>query len=247
MQARRTDTGARQRGKPKRPAGPAGRRGTGAGRSPAPAPERHGLFRRRGPWLALAVVVAAVLVVTAVVAGRDGDGDLAQRTAELEEQEAARQAVQVTELTEVATTVHGQLLVLMAELHEALPVDGSAAATADASALAAWRAVVDGARAEFGDPPSASTEVNSTRAGLVLAVDLLSSALLAYESALDAGGADRQRLEGLATDLRRSAVDAWAVAATQLDLLNIDLDDRHVHLYLPVRPGEAVVDPHGHD
>jgi hypothetical protein len=192
------------------------------------------------------VVVAAVLVVTAVIAGRGGGGDVAQRTAELEEQEAARQATQVTELTEVATTVHGRLLALMAELHEVLPVNGSPAATVDATALAAWRAVVDGARAEFGDPPSASTEVNTTRAGLVLAIDLLSSALLTYEAALEADGADRQRLEGLATDLRRNAVDAWAVAATQLDLLNIDLYDRHVHLYLPIRPGEAVVDPHGH-
>jgi hypothetical protein len=195
------------------------------------------------------VIVAAVLVVTAAVAGRGGGGDsgVEQRTAELEAQEAARHATQVAELTEVATTVHGQLLSLMAELHEVLPVDGSPAATADATALAAWRAVVDGTRAEFGDPPSASTEVNTVRGGLVLAVDLLGSALLAYESALVADGTDRQRLEGLAIDLRRNAVDAWAVAATQLDLLNIDLDDRHVHLYLPVRPGEAVVDPHGHD
>jgi hypothetical protein len=194
------------------------------------------------------VVVAAVLVLAAMIAGRGGGGDdVAQRTAELEEQEAARHATQVTELTEVATTVHEQLLALMAELHEVLPVDGSPAATADATALAVWRAVVDGARAEFGDPPSASTEVNTTRAGLVLAIDLLSSALLTYEAALDADGADRWRLEGLATDLRRNAVDAWAVAATQLDLLNIDLHDRHVHLYLPIRPGEEVVDPHGHD
>lgn len=247
MQARRTDPGARQRGKPGRRVEPAGRPGAGAGRSPSPAPGRQGPFRRRGPWLIIAGVVAALATAALIVtADRDGGGELAQRTAELEAQEADRNAAQVDDLTEVAVSVHGKLLPLMAELHEVMPVDGSPAATADPTALQEWRAVVDGARAEFGDPPSGSTEVNTTRAGLVLAVDLLGSVLLAYESALAAEGADHDRLAGLAADLRRNAVDTWAVAATQLDLLNIELYDRHVHLYLPLRPGEEVADPHGH-
>jgi hypothetical protein len=246
VQARRPDTLARQRGKSRRHTEHAGP-GTGAGRSPSSAPERLGPLRHRGPWIVLVALVVGAIVLVAALAGRDGGGELEQRTAELEEQEAAREAEQVGELTDIAVTVHGELLPVLAELHDVLPVEGPPGEPATHADLDGWRVAVDGARTEFGDPPSASTEVNTARGGLVLAVDLLGSSLTAYESALADDAGERPRLEGLAADLRRNAVDAWSVAATQLDLLNIDAGNGHVHLYLPVRPGEDVADPLGHD
>ncbi len=245
MQARRPDTLARQRGKSRGKTEPAGR-GSGAGRTPHPAPERRWPLRHRGPWIVVTVLVAAVILAAAVLVNRDGGSELEQRTAELEAQEAAREAEHVTQLTDTAVTVHDQLVPVMAELHAALPVDGAPAEPSTAAEVTEWQALVDGVRSEFGDPPSASTQVNTARGGLVLAVDLLSSALTAYESALAASDGESDRLEGLAGELRTNAVDAWAVAATQLDLLNIDAGHGHVHLYLPMRPGEDVEDPHGH-
>lgn len=231
------------RGKARRP-GTRGGRGTGAGRSPAPAPERATSLRHRGVWIAaLTVVTLGLVVAAAVVFGGTGD----DRAAELQAQEEAREAEQIVELNDVAIAVQAELLPVLDGLNAVLPVDPSAPARPGSSEdVASWRSAVDGAVATFGDPPSASTGVNLARNGLLLSVELLGSAVTAYESSLAAAGAERTALENLAADLRMQAVDAWGVAATHLDVLNIDAGHGHVHIYLPARPGEEMEAPHGH-
>ncbi|RIQ22254.1 hypothetical protein DY240_14145 [Jiangella rhizosphaerae] len=179
-----------------------------------------------------------------ITGGDDGDDPVAERVAELEAQEAERQVELVGQLTEQTTTAHGTLLTVIEGLHSVVPAEGTAAVSPGAD-HAAWHAAVDSARAAFGEPPSGSTEFNTTRNGLLLAVDLLGSSVTAYQSAEAApAGAQQEALLGLASDLRDQAVAAWSVAATQLDVLNIDAGNGHVHITLPSRPGEEV-DPHG--
>jgi hypothetical protein len=190
--------------------------------------------------------VVAVVVLVTIGPWRQTD-PYADRVAELQANEDARHASQVTELTELTVRVHADLLPVLAWWNDALPVDGAATAQpvtiGDVGAqLAAVEQVVDA----FGEPPSGSTDLNTARNGLLLSVELLGSGLLAFEAALDAEGESQVRLETLAADLRERAVDAWSVAATQLDLLNIDAGHGHVHIYLPLRPGDDVSDPHSH-
>ncbi|TDD97274.1 hypothetical protein [Jiangella asiatica] len=191
-----------------------------------------------------ALVALNIVLATLILSGGDDD-PLAERVAELEAEEEARNAEVITQLTEQATAAHDALLPVMEGLHGVLPAEGPpSGSVAPAADVAGWRSAVDDATATFGEPPSGSTEVNTARNGLVLAVDLLGSAVTAYESAAATpSGAQQDTLLTLASDLRTQAVGAWSVAATQLDVLNIDAGNGHVHINLPIRPGEEV-DPH---
>lgn len=220
-----------------------GRLRAGAGRPSVPASGQVRLPRRRGAWvLVLALLAAAGVVVAAsLVAGGKAGGPDPDRVAQLREQEERRFAAQVAELTELARSLHAALLPVLTGLHEVSPDDGAPLTSSDD--LRSWRAVIDDSVAKFGDPPSGSTATNMVREGLHLSVRLLGSALTAYESALAAEGDERQRLHKLAVDLRSQAVDAWSIAATQLDQLNTEVGNGHVHLYLSTNPDAA---HHGH-
>ncbi|TDD70052.1 hypothetical protein E1262_10805 [Jiangella aurantiaca] len=237
---------ANRRDESRRPSARGGR-GTGAGRSPSPAPGQQTPPRRRGFWIAVAAVLAALNIVlaTLVLTGGGGDDDpIADRVAELEAQEDARHLELVGQLTEQTTTAHGTLLSVIEGLHGVVPAEGTAAVSPTADP-AAWHAAVGSAVEAFGEPPSGSTEFNTARNGLLLAVDLLGSSVSAYDSAAVAeAGAQQDALLELSGRLRDQAVAAWSVAATQLDVLNIDAGNGHVHINLPSRPGEEV-DPHG--
>jgi hypothetical protein len=194
---------------------------------------------------AAAIVTAAVtaaITVAIVTSPNDGPTAIDERVAELEAQEAERNLERIDSLTQTTVAAHDELLPVMDQLHAILPLDGSPAQPASRDDVAALQASVSSAFEMFGSPESASTEVNVARGGFVLAVELLAASLTAYEAALDAGfetgGAGGSQLVEMAADLRMSAVDAWSVAATQLDVLNIDAENGHVHLYLPARPGE---------
>jgi hypothetical protein len=198
---------------------------------------------------AAAIVTAAVtaaITVAIVTSPNDGPTAIDERVAELEAQEAERNLERIDSLTQTTVAAHDELLPVMDQLHAILPLGGSPAQPASRDDVAALQASVSSAFEMFGSPESASTEVNVARGGFVLAVELLAASLTAYEAALDAGfdagfetgGAGGSQLVEMAADLRMSAVDAWSVAATQLDVLNIDAENGHVHLYLPARPGE---------
>ncbi len=195
----------------------------------------------------MAVALAAVNIVLATLVlggGRDDDDPVADRVAELEAQEEVRQVELVGELTQQTTAAHAGLLNVIDGLHMVVPSGGQAVVSPTVSP-AAWHSAVGAAIGTFGDPPSGSTEFNTARNGLLLAIDLLGSAATAYESAVAApAGPEQERLLELAGRLRDQAVAAWSVAATQLDVLNIDAGNGHLHITLPSRPGEEV-DPHG--
>ncbi|TDC53430.1 hypothetical protein E1212_05850 [Jiangella ureilytica] len=238
---------ANRRDESRRPSARGGR-GTGAGRSSSPAPGQQHPPRRRGFWIAVAAVLAAVNIVLATLVltgGDDSGGDpVAERVAELEAQEEDRHVELVAELTQQTTAAHSGLLPVIEGLHAVVPSGGTAAVSASATP-AAWHSAVGAAIGTFGEPPSGSTEFNTARNGLLLAIDLLGSAATAYEAAVAApAGPQQEELLELAGRLRDQAVAAWSVAATQLDVLNIDAGYGHVHITLPSRPGEEV-DPHG--
>lgn len=195
----------------------------------------------------MAAVLAAVNIVLATLVltsgGDDGDS-LDSRVADLEAQEDARHVELVAELTQQTTAAHSGLLPVIEGLHAVVPSGGTAAVSPTATP-AAWHSAVGAAIGTYGDPPSGSTEFNTARNGLLLAIDLLGSAATAYEAAAAApAGPQQEELLELAGRLRDQAVAAWSVAATQLDVLNIDAGYGHVHITLPSRPGEEV-DPHG--
>jgi hypothetical protein len=249
VQAQRPANVANRRDESRRPSARGGR-GTGAGRSSSPAPGQQTTPRRRGFWIALAVVLAAVNIVLATLVltsgGNDDDGGdpVAERVAELEAQEEARGVELVAELTQQTTAAHAGLLGVIEGLHTVVPAGGTAVVSPSVNP-GAWHTAVGAAIGTYGDPPSGSTEFNTVRNGLLLAIDLLGSAATAYESAVVApAGPQQDELLELAGRLRDQAVAAWSVAATQLDVLNIDAGYGHAHITLPARPGEEV-DPHG--
>ncbi len=246
MQAQRPANVANRRDESRRPSARGGR-GTGAGRSSSPAPGQQTPPRRRGFWIAVAAVLAAanIVLATLVLTGGDDDSDpVADRVAELEAQEADRQLELVGQLTEQTTAAHAGLLSVIEGLHTVVPT-GEPAVVSPSVDPAAWHTAVGAAIGTYGDAPSGSTEFNTARNGLLLAIDLLGSAATAYESAVAApAGPQQEELLELAGRLRDQAVAAWSVAATQLDVLNIDAGNGHVHITLPSRPGEEV-DPHG--
>jgi hypothetical protein len=195
------------------------------------------------------VVALVALVVLVIVLMRDdaSGGPDPDRVAELEAEEAERQAEQVVELTDLAFSIHDELLPVLEGMNEVLPVDGSASSrSADDDELSSWKAATDAAVGSFADPPSGSTGHNIARGGLQVSAELLASAVSAYELALDADGGHRAQLEELAADLRLQAVRTWSVAATQLDVLNIDAGHGHVHIYLPAEPGSGALAPDSH-
>lgn len=224
-----------------------GGRGTGAGRSSSPAPGQQDPPRRRGFWIAVAAVLATVNIVLAALvltSGRDSGDPVADRVAELEAQEERRNVELVGQLTDQATAAHAGLLPVIEGLHTVVPSGGSPVVSPSVDPVS-WHTAVGAAIGTFGDPPSGSTEFNTARNGLLLATDLLGSAATAYESAVVApAGPQQDELLELAGRLRDQAVAAWSVAATQLDVLNIEAGNGHAHITLPSRPGEEV-DPHG--
>jgi hypothetical protein len=205
---------------------PATRRGDAAGGSADPVRRSF----RRG----IAAGGAAVLVLLVVDEAR---------VAEREAAEVERNEAQVAELVDLARATLDDLEPVVDGMAGALPLDGSPGVAADAATVAQWRSAVDGAAADFADPPSGATATNVARGGFRSAVDQLGSAVTAYELALTADPATRPGLERLAGELRTQAVAAWSVAATQLDVVAIDSGLGHTHVYLPAAPGTGAFGP----
>jgi hypothetical protein len=171
------------------------------------------------------------------------------RVAELEAAEAERAVENLTAAGELAVSAQERLLPVMDGLYETLPVDGAGEgdasdgeSSADGAApptsadLDEWRAVVDEVATEMEALPTGSSEHNIVRNGLMLSTRLLGDTLDVLELAT---AEDSARLYGVAGDLRSRAVDAWAVAAVQLDLQHVEADRGHLHAFLPLHSGMA--------
>lgn len=218
---------------------------------------------------ALAVAAVALVLVVVLMVVRPWEGEAPSpsgfdvdpaRVAELEAAEAERAVENLTAAGELAQSAQERLLPVMDGLYEALPpkeegedggpADGGAAQPTPAE-LGEWRDVVDEVAADVEALPSGSSEHNIVRNGLVLSTRLLGDTLDVLELADGADGdaaGSSARLHVVAGDLRSRAVDAWAVAAVQLDLQHIEADRGHLHAFLPLHSemaaeGEAEV-PH---
>ncbi|MEU4383751.1 hypothetical protein [Promicromonospora sp. NPDC023805] len=189
----------------------------------------------------------ALLVVLLVVRPWEGEAPSAgefdvdpARVAELEAAEAERAVENLSAAAELAVSAQERLLPVMDGLYETLPAEEaeegeSAAAKPTSAELDEWRAVVDEVTAETQALPTGSSEHNIVRNGLMLSTRLLGNTLDVLE--LAAGAEDQARLHDVAGDLRSRAVDAWAVAAVQLDLQHIEADRGHLHAFLPLHSG----------
>lgn len=204
-------------------------------------------FRRWRILAPVAVVGALIVAVALATSGSSGaSDDLAARTAELERAELERDREQVTDLNAVVEQVLAELTPVLDSMDVALPVDGrDGPATVDETVVAAWRDTVTVASEAFADPPSGSTHVNVARSGFRLALDQLASAVVLVDTASRAPDEVRTDLLDQAADLRTQAVVAWSIAATQLDVANIELGNGHVHHYLPAAPGSGAFTPDG--
>jgi hypothetical protein len=171
------------------------------------------------------------------------------RVAELEAAEAERNVENLTAAGELGVSAQERLLPVMDGLHRALPTDGSRPARPTTAELGEWHAVVQEVAAEIEALPSGSSEHNIVRNGLLLSTRLLGDTLDVLELAGGADGTRRpehsERLYGVAGNLRTRAVDAWAVAAVQLDLGYIGADRGHLHVFLPLHSDMSTEDEPG--
>lgn len=197
------------------------------------APARGGKSRTAvTAVVALLLGAGGALGVQAIV---DRPDDAESSIAAAQEAEAQRDAETTRELTVIAREVAELLEPALAGLTAAIPSDDGASPgpLASATEVEVWRSSVDDARAAFGDSPSAGTAVNVARNSLIASVEQFQATVSTYEAALAADGAQQQRLIEIAGEQRSTAVYTWSVAATQLDLINVEADLGHAHVVLP--------------
>lgn len=252
---------------PEATARPSSRGGAGRPGTRSPVPTRR---RRLGRGAAVAAVLVAVAVALLVVLlvvlmvlrpwegappSADGFDVDPARVAELEAAEAERAVENLAAAGELAVSAQERLLPVMDGLYETLPpgeaadgdaADGGSADEPTSAELDEWRAVVDEVAAETEALPTGSSEHNIVRNGLMLSTRLLGDTLDVLELAAGDSGDGSARLYDVAGDLRTRAVDAWAVAAVQLDLQHIAADRGHLHAFLPLHSGmSAEGEAHG--
>ena len=196
-----------------------------------------------GSVLLVGAVVAAVVFV--FMGGDDQVTPDPERVAELEASAEERHVDQVEDLIGHTRAAHDEVLPVLESLNEVLPADGSAPSEdfPGTDEVDDWHSTVRNAGAHFDHADSGETGFNITHTGLSGSVDLLGSALTAYNSAVQADGAEQLELLELAADLRDQAVTAWSVSATQLDVVSIEAGHGHIHLYLPAEPGSGALQP----
>jgi hypothetical protein len=206
-----------------------------------------------GRVVGIAVAFALGVGVAAVVAVLVARQDPVQRKADqLRVAEAKRDGAQIVELTATVRSSVERLRPVLEGLGTALPIDrDEAPALAPASTVAGWREAAQQVARSYDDPPSGATATNIARESFATALDELTAAVEAYDSALRADGALQARLLDLAREQRNLAVRTWAVGATQLDVINIDAGRGHAHVFLSTGTGtgafSADPEPEGSD
>jgi hypothetical protein len=183
-------------------------------------------------WAIPLIVVAFVagLLLGGPVAGEERDP-----VAEMKAQDASRDKAQIETLTEQARRIQAGLLPVL----EGLAVPTPAAK----EQVTGWQSVTKKFVDEFAERPSAGTAVNIARGGLAAAVQQLDAAVATYAQGLDAP--DRENWLKTSARQRDMGIVTWSVAATQLDVLNVDSGRGHVHVFLPSRPGQGALTSDG--
>jgi hypothetical protein len=192
------------------------------------------------------VWISVPLIIVAFVAGLLLGKPVAAITdspdpvAEMKKQEAQRDATQIVDLTAQARRMQEGLVPVL---------DGLASTTATKDQVSSWQRITKAYVDEFSERPSAGTAVNIARSGLATSVKQLDLAVTTYSQALDAP--NKEPLLTNAKQQRELGIVTWSVAATQLDVLNIDAGKGHAHIFLPSEPGQGAMTsdgtPEGHN
>ncbi|MGZ3144745.1 hypothetical protein ACVDFE_22670 [Lentzea chajnantorensis] len=173
-------------------------------------------------WAGLVTAFLLGLAVAFLVGSWTGPDATEQRIAELEREEADRDAAQLGPLSDQARQSRDRLAPVLAAMAEA----------PTAEAVSGWRDVVAEVAGTYEQSPSAGNGINIARTGMRTAVQQLAAAVKTCELAFGGAEADRAALLALAQEQRMLAVRTWSVAAVQLDVLNIEAGRGHVHVQL---------------
>ncbi|GLH99640.1 hypothetical protein [Phytohabitans aurantiacus] len=203
---------------------------------PPPAPTA-----RRIVPIVVAFAVGALLAGPVGVVSAGAGDPAGERVSALRAEEAKRDVAQVVELTAHARRVQESLLPVLDGLAAAVPVGKAPGPATSMSTVEQWQVVTGKAVDDFADPPSGGTGVNVARSGLAAAVRALDGAVDTYAAALAQPPAAHASLFALAGRQRDTAVATWSSAATQLDVLNVDAGNGHVHVFLPAAPGQGAL------
>ncbi|MCE6998547.1 hypothetical protein LZG04_27660 [Saccharothrix sp. S26] len=96
-----------------------------------------------------------------------------------------------------------------------------------------WRAVLSAEVKRYEETPSSGNGVNVARTAMRTAVRQLATAADGFAAAAAAAGPLGGDLVTLAGHQRDLALQTWSVAALQLDVINVNAGNGHVHVQLP--------------
>jgi hypothetical protein len=207
-------------------------RSRAAGAPWATPPPRTG----KRAWTAASGLLTAFalgLAVAFLITSGNGPDATQQRIAELKQEEADRDVAQLGPLTDLAKDSRDRLTPVLAAMALAAPVDRSAPRSPLTSdAVNGWRDVVSAVAGSYEQAPSAGNGINVARTGLHTAVQQLAAAVKGFDTALTLPEPGRSTLVALAGEQRTLALRTWSVAAIQLDVINIEAGEGHVHVGL---------------
>lgn len=197
-------------------------------------------------WAGFLTAFLLGLAVAFLITSGNGPDATQRRIAELEREEAERDAAQLGPLTDLARDTRDRLAPVLAAMAQAAPSDGSAPRSPlTPDAVKGWRDVVSAAEKSYEQSPSAGNGINVARSGMRTAVQQLAAAVKGFETALGLAEADRDTLVALAGEQRTLALRTWSVAAVQLDVINIAAGRGHVHVQLSTGADPGVIAPDG--
>lgn len=197
-------------------------------------------------WAGFLTAFLLGLAVAFLITSGNGPDATQRRIAELEREDAARDAAQLGPLTDQAKDTRDRLAPVLAAMALAAPVDGSAPKSPLTSdVVSGWRDVVAAAEKSYEQSPSAGNGINVARTGLRTAVQQLAAAVRGFETALGVAEPVRSTLVALAGEQRTLALRTWSVAAVQLDVINIEAGRGHVHVQLSTGGDAGVIAPDG--
>ena len=192
---------------------------------PAPPPKGR-------VWAGFLTAFLLGLAVAFLITAGSGPDATQRRIAELEQQDADRDAALLGPLTDLAKDTRDRLTPVLEAMRSPLTPE----------AVNGWREVVSAAEKSYEQAPSAGNGINVARSGLQTAVQQLAAAVKGYEAALGTAEPVRSTLVALADEQRTLALRTWSVAAVQLDVINIEAGRGHVHVQLPSGAGAIAPD-----
>ena len=206
--------------------------------------------RRRTPaWASvagLATAFALGLAVAFLLSSATGPSATEQRINELQQAEAKRDIELIKLLNDNAKTTRDNLMPLLAAMSESAPLDEASPRTAPTTAvIAEWRRTVVAELERFPNNTSAGNGVNVTRTALKTALEQLEAAVDLFETASAQPKPLQDALIAQAGTQRTIALRTWSVAAVQLDVINVDAGNGHVHVYLTTSQEAGGLAPDG--